>query len=95
MEDGEELEVLESGTQSELAEAHRTMTAPPRSPSGHPNVYGTVPYAFPAAIQLDGLGPISDALVGRKKWEDPEVQLELDENFLNPNVTLQSINRYI
>jgi len=35
-------------------------------------MYGKMPYAFPAAFQITGLGAISDALVGRIKYDDPK-----------------------
>jgi hypothetical protein len=39
--------------------------AAPSSPSGLANRYGAIPFAFPAAIELDGLGVLSDAVVCR------------------------------
>ncbi|KMU74204.1 hypothetical protein CISG_10321 [Coccidioides immitis RMSCC 3703] len=50
----------------------------PSSPSGHSNCYASVPYRFPTAIQLQGLEVISDALVGRVRWDNPTVIEELD-----------------
>ena len=73
--DHEQLEVNEAGTYSMISAAHREQTAPSASPSGFPNRYGAIPYAFPAGTQLTGLGEISDALVGRIKWTDPNVQM--------------------
>jgi hypothetical protein len=35
------------------------------SPSGLTNRYGPIPFAFPAAIELEGLSALSDALVCR------------------------------
>jgi hypothetical protein len=43
------------------------MVAARLSPSGLPNRYGAIPFAFPAAIELDGLGALSDALVCRRR----------------------------
>ncbi|KAJ9191444.1 hypothetical protein DTO164E3_8849 [Paecilomyces variotii] len=40
-------------------------------------IYATIPYAFPAAVPVTGLGSISDALVGRVRWDNPAVQAEL------------------
>lgn len=77
LQDHQSLEVEASGTHEQLSESHRHQTAPPRSPSGYANMYGAIPYKFPAGVQLDGLGPISDALVGRMRWNDPEVQYEV------------------
>ncbi|KAI4276923.1 MAG: hypothetical protein LQ337_002170 [Flavoplaca oasis] len=76
MDDNETLEVQESGTRSQLAAAHRDMTAPPNSPSGYPNKYGSIPFRFPAAIELCNVSPIADALVGRRLWDSPAVIAE-------------------
>lgn len=48
----------------EPAAAHHALTPGPSSPSGLSNRYNTILYTFPAAVQLTGLGVISDALVG-------------------------------
>ncbi|KAE9362577.1 hypothetical protein N431DRAFT_299223, partial [Stipitochalara longipes BDJ] len=34
------------------------------------------PFPFPAAVEVTGLGNISDALVGRLSWDSPVVQEE-------------------
>ncbi len=69
LQDNEILEVLESGTRSLLATAHRDMMAPLNTPSGHPTRYGAVPFRFPAATELMNVSAISDALVGRRTWQ--------------------------
>ena len=74
--DGEHLEVLESGTWDDLAKAHRELTSAPRTPSGLANRYGDIPYAFPAAVPLAGLGPLSDSLVARYRPNNPAVKHE-------------------
>jgi hypothetical protein len=48
--DLETLEVVESGTWSDLSVAHRDMVAARLSPSGLANRYGAIPFAFPAAM---------------------------------------------
>ncbi|KAI9689819.1 MAG: hypothetical protein M1822_009701 [Bathelium mastoideum] len=68
--DHESLAITEAGTWSQLSAAHIALKPGPSTPSGKPNAYGTIPYAFPAATCLTGLGPISDALVGRRRWTD-------------------------
>lgn len=78
-EDLKELEIKEAGTFDEVSKAHRDMTAPPSSPSGYPNHYGNIPYRFPAAVLLMGLGSLSDALVGRQLWNFPTVLQERNE----------------
>jgi hypothetical protein len=40
-------------------------------------MFGNVPYVFPGALQVTGLGPISDAQVGRSRWDDPNVAAEV------------------
>ncbi|KAK2766112.1 hypothetical protein FQN54_007627 [Arachnomyces sp. PD_36] len=48
-----------------------------RVPFGAHKSIRTVPFRFPAAVQLTGLGSISDALVGRVRWDTPEVLTEI------------------
>ena len=67
--DLETLEVIEGGTWSDLSAAHRDMVAARLSPSGLPNRYGAIPFAFPAAVELAGLGALSDALVCRRRHD--------------------------
>jgi hypothetical protein len=69
---------MESGTWGELAAAHRDLIPGPTSPSGLANWYATVPYAFPAAVPFTSLSPVSDALIGRRRWDAPDVIEELD-----------------
>ncbi|KYG40007.1 hypothetical protein M433DRAFT_78916, partial [Acidomyces richmondensis BFW] len=57
----------EAGGRKELAHAYATFTPPPRSPSGHSNMYRKMDTPFAANVHLDGLGPISDALIGRRQ----------------------------
>jgi hypothetical protein len=64
--DLETLEVIESGTWSDLSVAHRDMVAARLSPSGLANRYGAIPFAFPASVLLEGLGALSGALVCRQ-----------------------------
>jgi hypothetical protein len=66
--DGETLEIPESGTYSALAEAHREKIGGPSTPSGHTVRYGKIPYRFPAAVELDSLNAVGAALVGRCNW---------------------------
>jgi hypothetical protein len=74
--DLETLEVVESGTWSDLSRAHRDLVAAPLSPSGLPNRYGAIPFAFPAAVELEGLGAISDAMVCRRRHDKVAVVME-------------------
>lgn len=76
--DLESLEVVEGGTWSDLSKAHRDLTSPTATPSGHPNHYGAIPYRFSAAVELTGIGALSDALVCRRRWDSPQVLHERD-----------------
>ena len=69
--DNESLEVIEGGTWSDLSRAHRDLMAPKATPSGLANRYGAIPYKFPAAVEVTGLGGLSDALCGRIRWTSP------------------------
>jgi hypothetical protein len=71
--DHEALEVVEGGTWSELSAAHRDQRSPPATPSGLPNKHGAIPFRFPASININGLSPVSDALVGAKRWDSADV----------------------
>jgi hypothetical protein len=75
-EDLETLEVPEAGTWTELNEAHRDLRAASRTPSGLANNYGVIPDAFPAAVELTGLGALSDAAVCRVKHNKPSAIYE-------------------
>jgi hypothetical protein len=45
------------------------MVAARLSSSGLPNRYGAIPFTFPAAIELDGLGALPDALICRRRHD--------------------------
>ncbi|CAM6002997.1 unnamed protein product [Sphagnum balticum] len=72
------LEVVEGGSWEMLAAAHRDMTSPAATPSGLANRYGAIPYKFPAAVEVTGLGALSDALVCRRRWDSPQVLRDRD-----------------
>ena len=65
--DLETLEVVERGTWSDLSMAHQDMVAARLSPPGRANRYGAIPSAFPAAIELEGHGTLSDTLACRRR----------------------------
>ena len=90
-----DLEVEESGTWDDLSRAHRDLIAGIKTPSGHPNMYGKIPFRFPATATLDGLSPISDALVGRKRWTDPEVVLEVHTLLFTERRNDEHIKKYL
>jgi len=72
------LEVVEGGTWEMLSNAHRDMASPSATPSGLANRYGAIPYKFPAAVEITGLGPLSDALVCRRRWDSALVLRDRD-----------------
>lgn len=67
------------GTYDEIAKAHRDLTAPPTSPSGHRNKYGGVKWSFPADVHIDFNSWIQKALLAQVSWDDPLVRMELHE----------------
>lgn len=71
-------ETEESGSFQDVALAHQNLGMPPASPSGHGHHYGTIPFRFPAAVELANLGALSDALVCRRRWNSPAVLCERD-----------------
>ena len=64
--DYDNLKVTKGGTWAELVDAHRDLKAPPRIPSGHANLYGAIPYRFPAAVALAAASALSVARLGRR-----------------------------
>lgn len=76
-EDHATLELPEGGTYEDLARAHRDLLPGPKTPSGRPVVYGTAKYAFPATVHLESPTAIGNAILGRKRWDNVEVQAEV------------------
>jgi hypothetical protein len=52
------------------------MIAARLSPSGLINRYGIIPFVFPVAVELKGLGALSDALVCRRRHDKYAVMAE-------------------
>jgi len=84
--DAGDMESQDTGSWEELAAAHRDMVAPPSTPSGHTNRYGLMVAPFLANCPLDGLGPLSDCLVGRARWSAPRAQMELYKLIFDPTL---------
>jgi hypothetical protein len=81
-EDHIRLETAEAGVWSDIADSHRDIRLAPRIPSGSTcHVFAVNPYTFPGTAQLTGLGAISDALLGRIKWTEWSVFVELEVLF--------------
>jgi hypothetical protein len=72
-EDHEQLEIPGQHTWSELAACHRDMVAPLRGVSGNAVAHSRPKDRFPAAVQMTSSSALSDALIGRRRWTDPEV----------------------
>ena len=82
--DHEQLEMPGQHSWSDVARLHRDREAPERGVSGKVAA-GRPPYPFPAAVKLGSVSPLSDALVGRRRWDDDEVLLERDVLFGEDN----------
>jgi len=57
---------MEGGTWVELADTYQDLKVPPRTLSGHANLYGAIPYRFPAVVKLIAASALSNALLGRR-----------------------------
>ncbi|KAI9781623.1 MAG: hypothetical protein M1839_005840 [Geoglossum umbratile] len=63
---------------NDLATCHRDLEAPSREPSGQAPRYGLPGFRFPGSIIVGSSSAIGDALIGRRKWTDPQVLQERD-----------------
>jgi hypothetical protein len=61
-------------TWDELANCHLTLTPPSRDVNGRPLKFKVA--KFPVAVRMSSTSPLCDALLGYRKWDDLEVQLE-------------------
>ncbi|KAF1937909.1 hypothetical protein EJ02DRAFT_355705, partial [Clathrospora elynae] len=75
------MEVPGMGSYAEIATAHQQLTAAPTSPSGHPNQYGGIKWAFPADVNPVYSSSISRAVNCQLRWDSPLVQAELQALF--------------
>ena len=76
----ETLECVESGIWTELSNCYRDFISPEKTLLGWSSAkYSSrLQYAFTAIVRLSDLGPISDALVGRERWDSPNTIDELN-----------------
>lgn len=58
---------------TQLSHAYPDMVAPLATASGLANMYGKIPYKSPAAACMPSLGPLNDALICGRRFDDPEV----------------------
>ncbi|KAI9765616.1 MAG: hypothetical protein M1840_007305 [Geoglossum simile] len=82
--DHQTLDLKESETWSEVSACHQSFTAPMKSTSGEGFRYGRPIIPFPATTRMASTSPIGDALVGSKRWTDPQVT-RMVEILLGPN----------
>ncbi|ESZ98114.1 hypothetical protein SBOR_1493 [Sclerotinia borealis F-4128] len=78
------LEIIDAGSWEMLSQTHRDMVAPIATPSGLENSYGAIPYKFPAAVEISGLGHLSNALVCARRWDSLAVLHDRDILLLGP-----------
>ncbi|KAK6591414.1 hypothetical protein H4I96_12385 [Botrytis cinerea] len=72
-----------AGTAQDIALARIACTRPKTTPAGKHINNSKLPYKFPACVRLASLGAISDALIGLRQWDAPEVIAEQEILFGN------------
>ena len=77
-EDHNTLEIAGQLSWGEVAACHRDMLAPRRGVGGDTVSFSCPVYRFAAGIHMPSSSALSDALIGRRSWEDPEVLHERD-----------------
>ena len=76
--DHERLEVAGCLGWSEVRRCHLDLEVPSKDPSGYGPKLGAPKSRFPGSVVLGSTSALGDALVGRRKWTDPEVVRERD-----------------
>lgn len=61
--------MLETGSKSDIAKAHRDITLSSITPSGQLSIYGSLPFRFPTAVKLRGASAIGDAIIGAREYK--------------------------
>jgi len=77
--DNNRLEIVEAGTWEELSIAHISKSLPPATSSGYAVMYGKPPYRFPGSGTFLSESPLSQALVGRRRWNDYDLLEQVEE----------------
>ena len=67
-----------------MAATHRDLVATGGTTSGQVNTNGFPPYRFLAAVAVRHISGLSDALVGQRRWDDPQEIVERNW-LLGPN----------
>ncbi|KAF7854496.1 uncharacterized protein EAF02_011671 [Botrytis sinoallii] len=62
-----------AGTVQDVTLARVACMPPKATQSGKPIFNSRIPYRFPGCVRLDSLGALSDALLGLRRWDAPEV----------------------
>jgi hypothetical protein len=83
--DNSTLEIVEAGTWEELSVAHISKSLPPATPSGYGVMYGKPPYRFPGSGTFVSESPLSQALVGRRRWNDYELLDQVEKMMKSPD----------
>ena len=73
---GHDLEIPGQHSVEELCRCHRDLEAPTRGVAGELVTHSRPPFRFPAAISMESSSALGDALIGRRKWDDPMVIYE-------------------
>ena len=76
--DHETLEIPGQHTWTELSNLHRDLLPPSHGVNGQKLTHSVPPFRFPASIMMESSSALCDALIGRRRWTDPEVRLERD-----------------
>ena len=69
--DGVTLDNDQSETWLDLCAAYAQGTETQLTPSGHPVLYGRIPFRFPAQVQMVAQSPVSRAIQCQTSWTDP------------------------
>jgi hypothetical protein len=72
------LEKDDTHSWAEIAACHRDREPPTKGVNGGRVADSLPPYAFPATVYLPSSSALGDALVGRRKWTDPEIMRDAD-----------------
>jgi hypothetical protein len=78
------MEIPEMGSYDEIAMAHQRLTAAPKTPSGHANMYGGIKWAFPGDVNPTYSSAIMRAVNCQLRWDSPLVTKELSVIFRDP-----------
>jgi len=70
------MEIVEIGTWKDLVIAYLIIKSAPFSPSGKPNVYRGISYTFSVFLPLILKSPLSNALIGRTRWNISTIIIE-------------------